>query len=57
VKWGPHGLEHNEWMVLYVSYSLPLMFISLFIFSKFTKMDEEEIKRRDAFLKKIGKTI
>jgi Na+/proline symporter len=57
LKWGPHGLEHNEWMVLYVSFSLPFMFISLFIFSKITKMDEEEIKRRDAFLKKIGKTI
>ncbi|MCD6220826.1 sodium:solute symporter family protein [bacterium] len=53
LKWGPYGLEHNEWMVLYVSTALPVMFISLFVFSKITKADEEEIKRRNTFLKKL----
>lgn len=55
VKWGPHGLEHNEWMVLYVSISLPVMFITLFLFSKFTKSDEKEIERRNKFYLRIGK--
>ena len=57
VKWGSHGLEHNEWMVLYVCTSLPIMFISLYIFSKFTKTDEKETEKRNKFYEKIGRKL
>ncbi|MCM8772930.1 MAG: sodium:solute symporter family protein [Candidatus Omnitrophica bacterium] len=56
-KWGPHGLDHNEWMVLYVSTSLPVMFISLFLFSKLTKTDTKELEKIKKFYLKIGKTF
>ncbi|MCM8818221.1 MAG: sodium:solute symporter family protein [Candidatus Omnitrophica bacterium] len=56
-KWGPHGLEHNEWMVLYVSISLPVMFISLFLFSKLTKPDAKELERRNKFYLNLQKQL
>ncbi|MCM8785720.1 MAG: sodium:solute symporter family protein [Candidatus Omnitrophica bacterium] len=54
-KWGPYGLEHNEWMVLYVSISLPVMFISLFLFSKLTKHGTKELEKINKFYLNLQK--